>query len=380
MAVAWRYFGADHPSIRTTGRAKQSDLKAPVLAWSGSTFQIAFTGTAARIRLSALGSVFNVLVDEDTIPRAILDLSENFDTVHTLVENLPLGPHSVTVFKRTESQYGAATFRGFEILGNSQLLDLPARPSRRIEFIGSSITCGYGNLDSVKENPFKITTEDFYFSYAARTARNLNAEFHTVCHSGRGISRNNTNGTEGTIPTLWPLISSQETSPWDFSAWIPDVVSLHISTNDFSKSIPDWATYTSATVQFILDIRSKYPNATILLLVGPRLSDDYPLATTADFVRYPIDSTGYPSAYMKQKINSSTGDTTYTYKSLTTCKRYIDDVLEVLASDGEKKVFQLSIPDRGASMGYGADYHPTAREHAAIANNLTSEIKTRMGW
>lgn len=59
-----------------------------------------------------------------------------------LAEGLAPGPHTVTVQKRTEAEQGRTTLYGIEADG--ALLDLPPAPSRLIEFIGDSHTCGYG--------------------------------------------------------------------------------------------------------------------------------------------------------------------------------------------------------------------------------------------
>ena len=62
--------------------------------------------------------------------------------------------------------------------------------SRKIEFIGNSITCGYGNEGTNKFQGFEYETENHYYSYAAITARNLKAQHWVVARSGIGAYRN----------------------------------------------------------------------------------------------------------------------------------------------------------------------------------------------
>ncbi|MFA6837195.1 MAG: SGNH/GDSL hydrolase family protein [Fibrobacteraceae bacterium] len=258
--LSWQDISILDPSVRITGRVDYSVENQASVAWSGSAFTIAFTGTEVKIKLSAPGSVFNVYIDSDT---TVLDLSQSNEEEHLLADNLSFGPHVVTVYKRTEAQYGSAIFKGFSILGTPSASILPALPTKRIEFIGNSITCGYGNLDSIKEHTFDILTEDHSFTYAAMAAKNLGAEEHTVCFSGRGMYRNNTGDTDGTLPELF-LLQEPYGSDWNFQTWMPDLVSINLGTNDFYLGIPDSAAFVNASVTFVKKIRTFYPSASIV--------------------------------------------------------------------------------------------------------------------
>ena len=371
----WHTFNADNPKIRTVGRADISIPTRPILAWSGSQVQVAFIGTDVKIHLAANGSIFNVFVDGDTLPTSVLDLSQSSDTVHTIATGLTLGQHVVSVYKRTEAQYGDMTFSGFEILGNDALSDLPAAPAHKIEVIGNSITCGYGDLDTNKMNHFDITTEDHYFTYAAVTSRALNAELHAECYSGRGIYRSNMGDLTGNLPELFPLMSPLGDLPWNFAQWTPEVVLVNLGTNDFYQSIPDSNLFVSAAIAFIDTIHAKYPAATILMLDGPMLSDYFPTITSADLV-YPYPATG-TSPYYTRKVTA--GDTTFVCKSQTVCKRFLNGAQAALVAHGVNAV-RMSFPAQTGALGYGADWHPSMRQHAAMAKQLTTQLQTTMGW
>ncbi len=64
----------------------------------------------------------------------------------------------MTVQKRTEAEQGRTTLYGVEADG--ALLDLPPAPSRLIEFIGDSHTCGYGTEGKTVSEPFTPETEN----------------------------------------------------------------------------------------------------------------------------------------------------------------------------------------------------------------------------
>ena len=335
---------ANNPKIRVVGRADKTDPLHPVLTWSGATFSIAFIGTDVKIHLQGSGAYYDVFVDGATTP-TVLDLSTDASELHPLLTApLASGPHTVTVFKRTEAQYGDATFGGFDIAGT--IADLPAAPPHKIEFIGNSITCGYGVYGLSNSEHFLLSTEDHYYSYTSVAARSLNAEHHTVCYSGRGIYRNNDNSTTGLLPELFPLLAPGG-GTWDFTQWTPDAVAINLGTNDFAQApAPDSTGYVNATINFVKQIHTAYPASSVFLVDGPMLSDYYP--------------PGVPA----QSMNA----------------RYLNAARTSLISQGLSKVYRVAFPAQTGSVGYGSDWHPNVAQDAIDAALLTTAMKTSMGW
>jgi hypothetical protein len=99
--------------------------------------------------------------------------------------------HSVVLRKRTEALFGVVTFHGFAVAGASSGDDgerffIPAvkaamRPkaleSRRIEFVGDSISCGYG-IEGHPPCPFTAATENSGL-YDTRHAPHTHNRTHT---------------------------------------------------------------------------------------------------------------------------------------------------------------------------------------------------------
>ena len=120
------------------------------------------------------------------------------------------GPHTLSVFKRTEAVVGVATFLGFELSEGGKLLDPPARPAHRIEFIGDSITAG---LDVVKVGTlFTLAAENNRLDYSAVAARRLGAESICITYSGSGVHCDSGGGKSNTLPLLYDRIIPQEPS------------------------------------------------------------------------------------------------------------------------------------------------------------------------
>lgn len=154
----------------------------------------------------------------------------------------------------------------------------PTKPSElKIEFIGDSITCGYG-LD--EENPygsFSTTTENFSKTYAYLTAKSFNADYSTVSFSGYGVytgfSRSYRN-SEYTIEKEYNksvLLSDRVERLWDFNSFIPNLVVINLGTNDAaycSRSYQRREEFQQAYVELLRNIRGNYPDAYILCVLG----------------------------------------------------------------------------------------------------------------
>jgi len=129
-------------------------------------------------------------------------------------------PHVITLFKRTEAEIGLyAIFYSFQLTGPTANASgdciieesSPPRKTRRIEFLGDSITSGYGNNGNYSETQFNWKLEDSYLydilpfnliflypltgpnyypsAYGNQVALALNAELHQESYSGIGLVR-----------------------------------------------------------------------------------------------------------------------------------------------------------------------------------------------
>ena len=191
------------------------------------------------------------------------------------------GKHIVWIFKATEAQTSPVFIKS--VVGrNIKPLQRPVMPL--IEFIGNSITCG------AAADPSEVPCgtgmyhdqHNAYMAYGPRVARALHVNFIMSCVSGIGIYRNwNSNGP--TMPEVYEKTSLQEqdTNHWDFARYKPNIVSIALGTNDFSRGdgkkerLPfDSAVFVNSYIRFIQLIKTKYPSARIALLSSPMLNGD----------------------------------------------------------------------------------------------------------
>jgi lysophospholipase L1-like esterase len=157
--------------------------------------------------------------------------------VYPLARNLEEGTHRVRISKRTEAQVGTASFLGFRVREGSAL-SLPAAPLRRLEFVGDSITCGYGNelsTDDPGSYSFTSANENALLAYGGIAARALEADYVAIAASGRGLVRNYGGASGLTAPEFYDLTAPNASWPtWDSSRYTPDVIVVNLGTNDFS--------------------------------------------------------------------------------------------------------------------------------------------------
>ncbi len=249
------------------------------LQWPGVSVTINFTGTGmlGRFRDSDTSNYYNVIVDHKYIHNLHLDTAKR---TYTLAAGLPAGKHSLQLFKRTEWDKGNSWFYGFEYPAGTQLLPPAPPPARKIEFYGNSITCGYAIEDSVHDSPTGYY-ENNYDAYAAITARHFNAQYHCIAKSGIGI-------TISWFPLLMPemydrLDPTDPDSKWDFNRYTPDLVVINLLQNDswlvnnpghpefkhrFGTTPPGEDAIIQAYKNFVQSVRSKYPKAAIICMLG----------------------------------------------------------------------------------------------------------------
>ena len=236
-------------------------------------FEVLFEGTALYADLLATGSdssiarpYLSVFLDEqENWQDAKVIALDKPSALYSLVENLPYGRHKLRVLKRSDIGCSAIGIQNIHI-ENGQLLPLLENNRRyRMEFIGDSITCGFGNVCPTSNGIFMTSEEDGYHTFASLTAEYFKAQYHIFAVSGWGIYASKY-GKD--FPSVYEQISPfHNTDPWDFEQFTPDVVVIHMGTNDDS-----WVEnqeirckqFIIAYKNFLKRLRGYYPNADII--------------------------------------------------------------------------------------------------------------------
>lgn len=318
------------PAIHYVGRHDATDPGHVRMGWSGVGAVFRFNGTDASVRLDDNGRYWTVVVDGQVQPNLATSPGEQS---YPLAVGLPAGEHTVELYRRTEGSFGSTTLLGVDLVGE---LLAPPPVTRRIEVIGDSITCGYGNEGTDPCN-FSAETENHYLTYGALAARTLGAEVSTVAWSGKGVVNNYGDDTFEPLPQIYDRLLATDAAPWDFS-WQPDVVVIDLGTNDFSTDgDPPENVFVPAYVAFLAHLRDVYPDA-FILPVAPVL-----------FGNEAVMVAGYLQSAVDQR--HAAGD------------------------------MQVAFADINVQWnGSGCDGHPNLAAHAGMAAKLVTELQAHLGW
>lgn len=319
--------------VRYVGRFDTADPAGPQCAWPASAVSLKFRGTALNAAIGDSNSD-RWQVEVDGMPTTTLQM-RNGRHLYRVVSELPPGVHTVRIVKATEAFFGTAQFFGFQLSKGGSLLPVPALP-HRLEVIGDSISCGYGDEAANKDEHFSAKTENAYFAYGAVAARALNADYTCIAWSGKTMWPKNT------IPELYdrtlPLDAS---STWDFRRWTPDVILINLATNDFAgKTAPEEAGWTGGYRAFITRLRTHFPQAQIYCATGPMMYG----------------------------------------KNLETLRGYLTRMIAGINAAGDAKVHLIEFATQDAKNGFGADWHPSLKTHRIMAEKLISTLQTDLGW
>ncbi|HEX8548143.1 MAG TPA: SGNH/GDSL hydrolase family protein [Cytophagaceae bacterium] len=328
-----------NPNILYSGRIDFRNPNVPKFNHSGSTIKAKFEGTSIALIIKGnANTTFNLIVDNN--PPRLLKLNDT-DTLFRLANNLSNSTHTVELIRRTETFFGTNEFLGFQLEQGKKLLPL-ARSQRRIEFIGNSITCGYGIEAASPTVPFTAETENVSVAFSGLTAKNFSAEQLTFCRSGIGIYRSGDKPgpTDDAMINVYDRLNMYDQTPkWDYNSFIPQVVVIDLGTNDFNGAGADSTLFTQAYESFVKRVRSNYPDAKIFAVVGPMMGG----------------------------------------AELTRIKSYLTSMVGRLNTAGDNNVYFFELRGQGC-CGFGSDYHPSVGQADLNAKELTKFIESKTDW
>lgn len=240
-----RFIRSTDPTVRYSGRIDTSTTERVRLVFPYSSAAFRFTGTSLGIRLinrrAYYRSFIGAMIDgrEYTVPLTKDD--ESIDV--TIASKLPAGTHTVTVFKRQDGSH-YLDLQGFLVDETAEVLPpTTPKPTRRMEVYGDSVSAGEvseavayaGKPDPEHDGQYSNS----WYSYAAMTARNLNAELHDIAQGGvsllDGIGWFNGPdyvGMESIFDKIDYNPSLGPTKQWDFSQYDPQVIVVALGQND----------------------------------------------------------------------------------------------------------------------------------------------------
>lgn len=344
-------------SVKYLGRTlSQNDIL--WLALSGSGIEFSYEGQYLEICLQGDDHTaactdharIAVYIDDERVLDAMIRSSQQS---YTIINESSSRNCTVRLIKLSEAPMSIVGIRELIIDDAAKIEPAPDK-IHRIEFIGDSITCGYGTDDNDMSHTFSTSTEDVTKAYAYRTAQILEADYSMVSYSGYGVYSGFTDENVDTrnvaelVPPYYPLVgfsrgtylgTAVTMTDWDFHCFEPEIIVLNLGTNDNSYC-KDNAQRQSAFVpcyqDFLTLIREKNPNAYILSVYGLMNNELSP--------------------YIENAIN------------------------QYRRSSGDDHISFFLLPTQTDDDGYVIDFHPSLNTHRKAALAVAAKIREVMGW
>lgn len=299
-------------------------------AWPGDEIALRFDGSAISIDIDDDGqNQFDPTIDGQRYQTFFTNMGR---MTLQIASGLPAGEHDLVIARRTESFIGTTTFYGFP---GATLVPTP-RPSRLIEMIGDSITCGYGVLGVGPNCSFGASTEAEDLAWGALAAAELDAMHVSIAYSGIGMYRNNGGDITETMPMRYGrVLADDATSTWTWD-YTPDVIVIALGTNDFAGGDPGQP-FVDAYVAFVQMLRTRFPRTPVVLATSPMLD-----------------------GAARTQLH--------------------DHLAAVVSAVGDPQVTSVEIAEQLAADGYGCDYHPDTTTQRKMADALVPAIRAATGW
>lgn len=256
--------------------------------YTGSKLKVTFLGDSSTDREDDtlhwrdMARVLVIVDGHIMLDTAIKNKKESY-IVYGEDPSTPMEKHSVRIIKLSEPRMSTVGLGEIEIEAEGN--PVPAANRRKlVEFIGDSITCGYGVDTEHELCPFSTCTENASHAYAYLAAQELDVDYSLISYSGHGFVSGwtpdpNVPKTEELIQpyygiTAYSYNNFRDIQPqkyeWKYERE-PDIIVINIGTNDYSYTLLDekkMAEYENAYIDFLTTVRKMHPNAHIICSLG----------------------------------------------------------------------------------------------------------------
>ncbi len=345
----------DWHNVKPLGRTWPVGDEGLLLAFSGTGVEFAFTGTSCVVWIGGDCRADDPAAANDHARIAVyLDGERVVDAMITsAVKSFRItaeeGEHVARIVKLSETAMSVCLIHSIE----ADNIRPTADKVHLVEFVGDSITCGYGVDDEDPEHHFVTATEDVTRAYAYKAAQLLDVDYSLVSISGYGIISGYTATAEAPVtaqllPTYYEKLGfsygayhgiKPQDIRWNFAIRQPEAIVVNLGTNDDSYCLDHadrQAHYCAEYVNFLKVLRRCNPDAKLLCTLGIMGDRLYPFVEKAAKV--------------------------YT------------------AQTGDGNIACMPFTPQLPEDGLAADYHPTARTHDKATARIADEIRHLMGW
>lgn len=319
--------------IKTNGRCEKS-ADGIRLNFSASAIEFETDAAGAVLEIDAnAGVYYSVIVDGViTQKRAVAEGGRSYVV---LARNLPEGKHNIKFIRETEGRFNTRLTAVSLQLDGGDLADRPSDSKPLIEFLGDSLTSGYGNLVSntiTKASDLKYQSSLEAYPYI--TASKLGVDYRIVSMSGIAVK------SRDSYPAFLDFYKCEnyfEDKTRSYSSSNPadvDIVIVNLGTNDVSHKL-----FNTENADSVEDYSNEY--AKIITDIG------YSKQASIVFV------SGCGSCE-KQSVA-------------------FVGAIKKLEAQGYSKVYSYNASKNRS----GGENHPSAQEHQNIANEIIKFLKEK---
>ncbi|HPT77625.1 MAG TPA: GDSL-type esterase/lipase family protein [Candidatus Atribacteria bacterium] len=322
------------------------------LAYSASGAEFEFTGTKCSItfigdNMAVKGEEkhharIGVYVNDELVVDGLIDDAEK---TYCVLDSKSKEHAVVRVIKLSETTDSTVGIRQVCTAGS----DIRSTTGKdlKIEFIGDSITCGYGVEDDLTST-YSTANENAAKAYAYLTAQAMNADYSLVSISGYGVvSGYTSDGVKNETGLIMPYYDklgmsygrfaghiSPAALKWDFSRFVPDIIVINLGTNDSSYCGPRperCEEFRDGYVKLLEQVREYNPGAFMVCTLGIMGASLFP--------------------YLEEAVAA--------YK----------------ASTRDMRVTAMRFEEQSPEDGYAVDFHPSEVTHRKAAARLTRYLQ-----
>ncbi len=334
------YYPVNNEYVYFVGRVHIAADDTVRFTYPGTTLLTAFEGD--RVKMLVKPNCGSFMVQVDTFPARKITIGDTSCVI--IADTIAWRMHSLRITYAVEGYELKPEIYGFQVNGRMRDMAKYHEMDRHIEFIGNSITCGYGVESNNPLEHFSYETENHDMTYAALTARALGACHTAIARSGIGIYRNygdTITGSRFCMPKMYDqTLFGDSTIIWDHTKSVPDVVCINLGTNDTSLDTYEPDSIRIGYSRFVAKLRSYYPEAKIVLLTGSMMNGN----------------------------------------ALRDVREALNAVADEAKAAGDNNVFRFDMSPQTGDLGYGADYHPSAKQQQKMAHELTPFLRQITGW
>ena len=321
--------------------------------YSGSCVEFQFYGKDARAILWSDGgdeiseAWMAVYLNDDKQPSRRFCLEQG-EKEYLLYQGDIAEKVAIRLVKMSEAAFAKAGIKAILTDGIDHIEPVKQK-NLKMEFIGDSITCGYGNEGIFGKDVFCTSQENPCDAYAIQTAQMLNADYQLISWSGIGIISQWVDETvneplqDVLMPDLYQYTDKYlsrmrgwyPVEKWDTDKFKADIIIINMGTNDnsYTRDIQSRVDYFGKEYfKFIGQVRNCNPQAKIVCTLGTMIQ-------------------GLCGEIQKQ-------------------------VRKFKAHYKDYEIYYMAFDEQNVEDGLGTDEHPSKLTHQKMANKLAEFIQT----